>query len=89
MLPWGVVLLGLGDYQLAVTVFSIYGTITIIRQIIEPKIVGDNIGLPAVITLPVMFLGLNLFGIVGLFAAPALTTVIYSLHKKGFIKLWK
>jgi len=89
MLPWGVILLGLGNYQLAVTVFTIYGTITVIRQIIEPKIVGDNIGLPAVITLPVMFIGLNLFGIIGLFAAPALATVIYSLHKKGFIKLWK
>ncbi len=89
MLPWGVILLLSGEYQFAVTIFSIYGTITVIRQIIEPKIVGNNIGLPAVITLPIMFIGLNLFGFIGLFAGPAIATVIYSLHKKGCIRLWK
>ena len=89
MLPWSVILFVLGEYQFAVIILSIYSVITIIRQIIEPKIVGDNIGLPAVITLPIMFIGLNLFGLVGLFAGPAVATVIYSLHKKGCIRLWK
>ena len=89
MLPWGIILIALEEYQFAAIILSIYCIITVIRQIIEPKIVGNNIGLPAVITLPIMFIGLNLFGFVGLFAGPAIATVIYSLHKKGYIYLWK
>lgn len=89
MVPWGLVCIFLGDYSRAAVVLSIYAVITVIRQIIEPKIVGDSIGLPPVITLPVMFLGLKLFGIIGLFAGPMIATVIYSLHVKGYITLWK
>lgn len=89
MIPWGIILFICGNYTMAAVILSIYGVITVIRQIVEPKIIGKSIGLSPVITLPIMFAGLNLFGLIGLFAGPMIATVIYDLHRKGLISLWR
>lgn len=88
MIPWGIICLLTGNITLASIIFSIYAVITVIRQIVEPKIVGKNIGLPPIITLPAMFIGMSLFGIKGLFISPMIVTIVYDLNKNGFIKLW-
>ena len=88
MIPWGIICLLTGDITLASIIFSIYAVITVIRQIVEPKIVGKNIGLPPIITLPAMFIGMSLFGIKGLFISPMIVTIVYDLNKNGLIKLW-
>lgn len=89
MIPWGIISLIFGDYNMGIIVLSIYALITVIRQIIEPKIVGTGIGLPPVVTLPAMYIGLKLFGIIGLFISPIIITVIFDLNKKGYIKFIK
>ena len=66
-----------------------YAIITIIRNIIEPKIIGDQVGLPPLITLIAMFLGLQTFGLVGLFAFPIVLIVLKNLNDAGKIKIWK
>ena len=63
--------------------------ITIIRQIIEPKIVGSYIGMYPLITLIMMYTGLKAFGILGLFAFPILSIIIKNLNDAGDITLWK
>ena len=82
MVPWGVVLMLLGNLSKGVVIIAIYIFVTTVRQIIEPKIISQTIGLPAVITLPLMFIGLKLFGVVGLFVLPMIVTVIYDLYKR-------
>ncbi len=89
MIPWGIVSLILGNYNLGIIILSIYALITVIRQIIEPKIIGSGIGLPPVITLPAMYIGLKLFGVIGLFISPIIITVIFDLNKQGYIKFIK
>ena len=66
-----------------------YGVITVVRQIIEPKIVGKQIGLYPLLTLMCMFIGARLFGIIGLFGLPITLTVLIHLNKSGEIKLFK
>jgi predicted PurR-regulated permease PerM len=48
----------------------VYVAITVIRNIIEPKIVGGQLGLHPVVTLASMFAGVQIFGVVGLFGFP-------------------
>lgn len=70
MIPWAVISLVLGHTGLGIRLFVIYAIVTIVRNYIEPKIVGAQLGLHPIITLVSMFVGLRLFGFWGLFGLP-------------------
>ena len=70
MIPWAVTSLALGYTKLGLELFLIYGIVTVVRNYVEPKIVGTQLGLHPIITLVSMFLGLRLFGFWGLFGLP-------------------
>ena len=63
--------------------------ITIIRNIVEPKLVGSQVGLHPVVTLATMLIGLNFFGILGLFGFPITLSLIKNLNDKGVINIFK
>ena len=89
LVPWGLVCIIIGDSGRGIGLLALYGTITVIRQIIEPKIVGASIGLYPLITLVAMYCGLKIMGFSGLFVFPIITIVVKSLNDKGIIKLYK
>ena len=60
----------LGYTKLGLELLLIYGIVTVIRNYVEPKIVGTQLGLHPIITLVSMFIGLRLFGFWGLFGLP-------------------
>lgn len=70
MIPWAVISLVLGYTKLGLELLLIYGIVTVIRNYVEPKIVGAQLGLHPIITLVSMFIGLRLFGFWGLFGLP-------------------
>lgn len=70
MIPWAVTSLVLGYTGLGLKLFLIYGIVTVVRNYVEPKIVGTQLGLHPIITLVSMFVGLRLFGFWGLFGLP-------------------
>ena len=86
VLPWALLSLMVGNWTRAVGLLVLYLVITGIRQTLEPKIVGKQIGLHPLATLVSMLLGLKLFGIVGLFGVPvvvAVTTAMYKAKRKN------
>ena len=89
LIPWAVFSLVQGRYAFGIGMFVVYAIITVVRQIIEPKIVGDQIGLPPVVTLMAMFLGVRFMGVAGLFIFPVVLVIIKSLNDNGRIKLFK
>lgn len=89
MIPWAVITAILGDYSMALKLFGLYIFITIVRNIIEPKIVGSQIGLHPVVTLVSMFAGVQLFGVVGLFGFPIGLSLLMHLNRTGTIKIFK
>lgn len=89
LLPWTVYSFISGNYPLAIGLFIIYVVITVIRQIIEPKLVAGQLGLSPIITLSAMFLGLKLLGFLGLFIAPLTIIILKLLHDEGILHLWK
>ncbi len=88
MLPWAVVSLVSGDMKRGVGLLVLYVIITIIRQTIEPRIVGDQVGLHPLLTLMCMFVGLRVFGGVGLLGLPILCAVLVGLERDGVITLF-
>ncbi|MBQ3192148.1 MAG: AI-2E family transporter [Oscillospiraceae bacterium] len=70
MIPWGIISLALGYTKLGIQLLLIYVIVTVIRNYVEPRIVGVQLGLHPIITLVSMFIGLRLFGFWGLFGLP-------------------
>lgn len=89
MIPWALYSLFSGNYFLGVGLLILYGIITFVRQILEPKIVGHQIGLYPLLTLISMFIGARMFGFAGMFALPVIVTVIIHLNRNGEIKLFR
>ena len=89
MLPWAVITAIRGDIPLALSLLAVYVVVTIIRNIIEPKIVGAQLGLHPVVTLVSMFVGTQLFGVLGLFGFPICLSLLRHLNDTGAVKIFK
>ena len=89
MIPWTVVNLVLGNFKLAASLAIIYVIVTIIRNIIEPKIVGGQLGLHPIVTLSSMFAGVQMLGALGLFGFPIGLSLLCHLNNKGVISIFK
>lgn len=89
MIPWTIITVIQGNYPLAIGLLIVYLAVTVIRNIIEPKIVGSQIGLHPIVTLISMFVGVQLFGVIGLFGFPITLSLLRHLNDTGTIKLFK
>lgn len=90
LLPWiAVEVFVNANYGFAVGLAVAYVVIFIVRNIMEPKIVGHGVGLHPLVTLIAMFVGTALFGFVGLFGLPIATALLVELNDKGVIKLFE
>lgn len=82
MLPWAVMKSVGGDIGAAIGLLALWIVISVVRNIIEPKIVGSQVGLHPLATLIAMFVGTKLFGVVGLFVLPIGLAVAYPVWKE-------
>ena len=82
LIPWAVVLIAMKEIPLAIGLPILYLVILIVRNMLEPKIVGKQIGLHPLATLISMFLGLSLIGVIGLIIFPVTLTVFFNLRLK-------
>lgn len=88
LVPWAVYSIIVGNYKLGIALLILYGLVTVLRQIIEPKLVSGQLGLPPFITITAMFFGAKLFGFIGLFLLPLTIIVLKILNDEGTIHLW-
>ena len=89
LIPWGFISLFTNRVGLGIGLFVIYAIITVLRQYIEPKLVAGQLGLPPIVTLICMYLGIKIFGVLGIFILPLTITIIKVLNDDGVIHLWK
>ncbi len=89
MVPWAVISLLRGDIYMGLGLLVVYVAITVIRNVVEPKIVGGQLGLHPVVTLASMFVGVQLFGVVGLFGFPIGLSLLRYLNDNGSIQIFK
>lgn len=88
LIPWAVFNLFTGNVGLGIGLIVLYALITVIRQILEPRLVSMNVGIHPVITLLGMYLGVRLFGVLGIFILPITFFLIKALNDEGIIHLW-
>lgn len=89
LLPWAVVMFAMGDIPMTIGILILYIVITAIRNTLEPKIVGRQIGLHPLVTLIAMVIGLKLLGIIGLICFPVGLSIFVNLEKCGVIHFKK
>ena len=83
LFPWAVVKLFAGEYAYAAGLVLIYILTQVVRQIIQPKIVGDSMGLPPLMTLFLLYLGFKLRGLAGMILAVPVGLVFINFYKYG------
>ncbi|MBR4863625.1 MAG: sporulation integral membrane protein YtvI [Oscillospiraceae bacterium] len=79
LVPWGLARLLQGDKLQAIGLFCTYGAALVTRTVLEPKLVGRQLGLDPLVTLLAVYIGFRLWGIPGLLLAPVLLSVFKSL----------
>lgn len=89
MIPWVVLTAVRGNFGLALGLLVVYIIVTVIRNIIEPKIVGGQLGLHPVVTLASMYAGVRLLGGIGLFGFPIGLSLLRHLNDHGVIHIFK
>ena len=89
LIPWALYSLIVGNFGLAIGLAVIYAVITVIRQVVEPKLVAGQLGLSPVVTITSLYLGLKIFGVLGMIIAPILVTMLKVLNDEGIIHIWK
>ena len=82
LIPWTVIAAVVGEYGMALGIGILYIVITMVRNYLEPKLVGKQIGLHPLATLIALFVGSRLFGLAGLFGFPVALSVIVQLRRK-------
>ncbi|MED1915813.1 sporulation integral membrane protein YtvI [Brevibacillus sp. DP1.3A] len=87
--PWIIYMFFKGNYTMVIGLSILYGVVLIFRQIIEPKVVAENVGLDPLLTLVALFVGLQLFGFLGLIIGPVSLVMINALVKANvFVDVW-
>jgi len=89
LLPWCVISLWSGDMKFASSLFIIYLIVTVARQILEPKVMSSSLGTYPLVTLLGMYIGLQLFGFIGMILAPITVLVLLYLQNAKVIFFWK
>ena len=88
LIPWAVISLLNANYPLAIGLIVMYACITVIRQIIEPKLVAAQLGIPAFLTIVSMFIGSQIFGVIGIFILPITIVMLKLLNDEGIIHIF-
>ncbi|MDF2922907.1 MAG: ytvI [Paenibacillaceae bacterium] len=87
-LPWIAYLFIVGNTALAIKISILTAIVLLVRQILEPKITGDSLGVSAFTMLCFMIISLSLFGVAGLILSPILIITIKALNEQGYLKRW-
>lgn len=83
LFPWAVVKLFAGEYAYATGLILLYILTQVVCQIIQPKIVGESMGLPPLMTLFLLYLGFKLRGLTGMILAVPVGLVFINFYKYG------
>ena len=83
LLPWAAVKFLSGDYTMVIGLLIIWGVGQLARQLIQPKIVGESVGLSPIPTLFLLFIGFKAGGVVGIIIAVPLGIIVLNMYEEG------
>ncbi len=83
LIPWAVFKLVSGDIRYALGLVILYLVTQLVRRIIEPKLVGDSIGMNPLVTLIFMYIGYRIGGVIGMILAVPIGAIVLNFYKAG------
>lgn len=86
LIPWAILRILTQDYKVAVGLLIMWGVGQLARQLIQPKIVGDSLGMPPIPTLFLLYVGYKFGSVIGMILAVPLGMMLYSLYKEGLFE---
>lgn len=86
MIPWLIYAFATGDMTLGIGLAVLYGVLLLARQMIEPKVLASSVGLEPLPTLIAMFVGLKLFGVLGLIIGPVTLVILGAAVRAGVVR---
>ena len=89
LMPWAVIKILSADYKMAVGLLIIWCGGQLARQIIQPKIVGDSIGVPPIPTLFLLFIGYKAAGVFGMIIAVPIGIILMNMYEEGLFDTTK
>lgn len=89
LIPWAIVKVLSSDYKMALGLLIIWGVGQLVRQIIQPKIVGDSIGMPPIPTLFLLFIGYKAAGVIGMIIAVPIGIIVVNMYESGAFDITK
>lgn len=87
LVPWAIYSLVTGKSFLGIGLLVLFLIITIFRRMIEPKIIGNSLGIGALSTLISLYIGFKLVGVIGLFLGPAVIIIYQAMRKVGLFNI--
>ncbi len=87
LIPWAIISLLIGSTGTGLGLLALYIFMTVVRQALEPRVVGHQVGLHPLVTLVSMFVGGKLFGAFGFFGCPIACAILKSLDDAGVINI--
>ena len=83
MIPWAIVEILSKNYKMAVGLLIVWCVGQLVRQVIQPKIVGDSMGMDAIPTLFLLFIGYKAAGVLGMILAVPIGIIAINLYEEG------
>ena len=87
--PWAIISIIIGDIGIGIGLFILWAVLCVVRQIIEPKIVGNSVGMHPFLTLFAMLAGNFIYGGIGILLLPVTIALCQSLNNAGVVKIYK
>ena len=87
LLPWAAASLLTGEFRRALTLVILYLVVLMVRNMIEPRIVGGQLGLDPFATLLCIYFGYRIAGFAGMFIVPVIVLTVIKLQEWGYINL--
>ncbi|GAB6444894.1 sporulation integral membrane protein YtvI [Bacillus cereus] len=86
--PWAIYCFIVGKTGFGIFLLCLLGFTMLFRQIMEPKIAGDSLGVSAFVMLSIMIISLSFFGVAGIIASPIITILLKSVYEQGYLARW-
>ncbi len=86
LIPWGIIKVLDGEYAFAAGLLLLYVLTQVTRQAVQPKLVGDSMGLNPFLTLLFLYLGFKAGGIAGMILAVPIGLLFLNLYRYGAFK---
>ena len=83
MLPWALIECLSKNYKMMFGLLAIWLIGQLVRQVIQPKIVGDSIGMDAIPTLFLLYIGYRAAGVLGMILAVPIGIILLNLYEEG------